>query len=218
MNLRAYASNSPELNEFFEKEEGGKIPQMQKLLRILWDTSTDEFLLSLPQKPPDHTKWTKRKILKEIASIYDPLGFFSPSTLLGKLFLQSLWKSNLGWDDTLPAEKEAERQQLIDQWTIPALKIDRMIVEMGNESTSKFDLHVFTDTSATAYCAVAYLVQDRRNSPHKVSLIMSKSRLAPLHQSITISRLELSVHYRCKIARIPNETTRRRDSSEIPMD
>ncbi|EYB90421.1 hypothetical protein Y032_0220g2511 [Ancylostoma ceylanicum] len=48
MNLRAYASNSSELNQFFEKKEGGKVLEMQKLLGIIWDTSTDEFLLPLP--------------------------------------------------------------------------------------------------------------------------------------------------------------------------
>ncbi|KAK6026753.1 Pao retrotransposon peptidase, partial [Ostertagia ostertagi] len=146
MNLREYASNSSELNKLFE-EEGRSMAQTQKLLGLRWNTLTDELFISLPRKPPEQTKWTKRKVLKEVASIYDPLGILSPVTLIGKLFLQSLWKYE---------------------------------AEMGRHA------------SANAYCAVAYLVQRRQSSPHKVSILMAKSRLAPLHQSITIPRLELS--------------------------
>ncbi|VDO31324.1 unnamed protein product [Haemonchus placei] len=78
MNLRKFASNSSDLNKFFEAEEDEKVPQIQKLLGLQWNTSEDKLSLTLPQKPPKEGMWTKRKILKEVASIYDPLGFLTP--------------------------------------------------------------------------------------------------------------------------------------------
>ncbi|KAK6018858.1 Pao retrotransposon peptidase [Ostertagia ostertagi] len=187
MNLREYASNSSELNKLFEEEEGRSMAQTQKLLGLRWNTLTDELFISLPRKPPEQTKWTKRKVLKEVASIYDPLGILSPVTLIGKLFLQSLWNMNQDGND--PSQLQ---QHSINTWSDHTLNLNRLIVETGPTTTSDFDLHVFTDASANAYCAVAYLVQRRQSSPHKVSILMAKSRLAPLHQSITIPRLELS--------------------------
>ena len=47
---------------------------------------------------------TKRVVLKQIASMYDPLGLFSPVTLQGKIFLQALWNKKLAWDESLPVK------------------------------------------------------------------------------------------------------------------
>ncbi|EPB78661.1 Pao retrotransposon peptidase [Ancylostoma ceylanicum] len=195
MNLRAYVSNSEELNDFFESKESGKISQKQKLLGLHWNINTDELSIPLPYKNPSQvksTKWTKRKVLKETASIFDPLGLVSPVTLIAKLFLQSLWKINIGWDDELPTDQHMQWLQIMDTWNIPSLTINRLLFPTNIKDASEYELHVFTDASANAYCATAYLVQHQENSPREVSLIMAKSRLAPLHQSITIPRLELS--------------------------
>ncbi|KAK6028305.1 Pao retrotransposon peptidase [Ostertagia ostertagi] len=181
-----------ELNKFFETEENEKVPEIQKLLGIHWHLSKDKLSIKLPRKPPNDGIWTKRKILKEVASIYDPLGFLTPFTLIGKLFLQSLWKDDIGWDDALNKEQTNQWQLIINQWTTSSLQLDRQIVNIEMLPTSSFDLHVFTDASGRAYCAVAYLVQRCQKKPNKVSLLMAKSRLAPLHQTITIPRLELS--------------------------
>ena len=36
--------------------------------------------------------------------IYDPLGFVSPFTLIGKIYLRETWAPNVGWDDQLPVD------------------------------------------------------------------------------------------------------------------
>lgn len=191
MNLRAFVSNSKELNDFFGTQEGNEVNPAQKLLGLHWNTSTDEISISFG-KPSPSTHWTKRKVLKEVASIYDPLGLASPTTLYGKLFLQSLWKIQLGWDELLPPDLNAKWSRIIDSWNIPWLKMKRLLFTTDSNDSDTTDLHVFTDASTNAYCAAAYLVRHGKNSLNKVSIIMAKSRLAPLNQSITIPRLELS--------------------------
>ena len=49
----------------------------------------------------DENILSKRTVLRQIASIYDPLGLYSPVTLRGKLFLQGLWNQRIAWDKHL---------------------------------------------------------------------------------------------------------------------
>ncbi|KAK6026028.1 Pao retrotransposon peptidase [Ostertagia ostertagi] len=192
MNLRAYSSNSKELNEHFEINEGCKVSEVQKLLGLQWDIKRDTLFIRLPSQPTSDVKWTKRKVLKHVASVYDPLGLLSPTILLGKIFLQSLWKMELPWDQLLPPECSTNWERISSSWNPPGLCIPRRIFNMDQNSKVEYDLHIFTDASATAYCAAAYLVQRCNDVVSATSLLMSKSRLTPLHHAITIPRLELA--------------------------
>ena len=54
-----------------------------KILVLGWKKSSDKIsvvILSMKEK-----KTTKRKMLSELASVYDPIGLISPVHLLGKL-------------------------------------------------------------------------------------------------------------------------------------
>ena len=42
--------------------------------------------------------YKKHKVLSLVSSIYDPLGWVSPLTVRGKMFIQTLWKEKMGWD------------------------------------------------------------------------------------------------------------------------
>ena len=44
---------------------------------------------------------TMRKILKTLASIFDPVGFVAPFLVTEKMFLQELWRLKVDWDVTL---------------------------------------------------------------------------------------------------------------------
>ena len=46
---------------------------------------------------------TKRKILSEIARIYDPIGLASAFVIKLQIGLQELWQKGDGWDDEMPA-------------------------------------------------------------------------------------------------------------------
>ena len=40
-------------------------------------------------------------MLQAVASIFDPLGYFSPTILEAKLFMRELWAGKCNWDDKL---------------------------------------------------------------------------------------------------------------------
>ncbi|XP_045541422.1 uncharacterized protein LOC123722904 [Papilio machaon] len=62
---------------------------------------------------------------------------------------------------------------------------------MGTSNTHRrFELHGFSDASAAAYAAVVYGRVVQSDDEVKVSLIMSKTKVAPLKQ-VTLPRLEL---------------------------
>ena len=51
-------------------------------------------------------------MLKSIATVFYPLGVFTPATLQGKLFLQDLWVSKKEWDEKLDEITERDGMYL----------------------------------------------------------------------------------------------------------
>ena len=83
MNLRDWMSNSQEvLNEIPLWDRANR--ENMKVLGLTWFVKED--LLALNSQIRDENTLTKRTVLRQIASIYDPLGLYSPVTLRGKLF------------------------------------------------------------------------------------------------------------------------------------
>ena len=108
----------------------------------------------------DDLKISKRTVLQEIASIYDPLGLYSPVTLRGKLFLQDLWNQKLSWDDHLSEENTSA-------WNVIKADLKQLATSqfpryIGLEATDKSynQILVFCDSSKNAYAAAVYLLQN----------------------------------------------------------
>ncbi|GBN39622.1 hypothetical protein AVEN_37160-1 [Araneus ventricosus] len=77
----------------------------QSVLGIKWDTETDELYCISPQVDIGFSEIvSKKKLLFFVSSIYDPIGFTSPATLLPKLLLQEAWHNKLDWDEELPSD------------------------------------------------------------------------------------------------------------------
>ena len=127
--------------------------------------------------------------MSRISRLFDPLGLASIVTIKARVALQEIWKAKkYDWDDQLPGEirtlwyKLFRELESLNTITIPrCLRRDKIC--------GPSELHVFTDASATAYGAVAYLLWPTTEGP-KVNLIASRVRVAPLRQA-TIPRLEL---------------------------
>ncbi|GMT14525.1 hypothetical protein PFISCL1PPCAC_5822, partial [Pristionchus fissidentatus] len=74
MNLREWTSNCPEFNRFVEELKLGVDDfKNAKVLGMHWNTVEDVFSIP-PIKVPNVPHWTRRAILKFIASIFDPMG------------------------------------------------------------------------------------------------------------------------------------------------
>lgn len=191
-NLRKWNSNSSEILEKISPEDRADSfdtlsnKQSIKVLGMLWFAERDTFQYTV--KNMSTAKITKRTVLAEIASLFDPLGLVGPVTLKSKIFLQTLWQLKLSWDESLPAEHnswwQSYRQQLA---SLNDLHIARLIKAIDS---SKIDLHGFCDASQKAYGACIYIRSTTRDGDVAVNLLCSKSRVAPLTPT-TMPRLEL---------------------------
>ena len=133
---------------------------------------------------------TKRGILRFLASIFDPLGIFSPIILMGKLLYREACDLKLNWDTKLPDDLNKKFCNWFN--TLPAkLEVPRNLAKF-EEPINGIDLHVFADASANGVSAVLYIIVYQDSGISK-GLLTSKSRLAKKDQ--TIPRLELiAVH------------------------
>ena len=175
MILRKFASNNiqiiealpPELREneksFTDKD------YTVKTLGIKWLPNEDNFVFTI--KESEKSIFTKRSMLSDISTIFDPLGLLTPVTLKLKLIMQSCWVCGVNWDQNLPPDIHSE----FIKWrktlpTITNLKIPRFIFN------KHFDLHLFCDASELAIAACIYI---RCLETQKNHLLVSKSKVAP---------------------------------------
>lgn len=57
---------------------------------------------------------TKHEVLQVIGSVFDPLGYYSPTVLRAKLFMKMLWKEGCEWDAKLNTEKLTEWLEILE--------------------------------------------------------------------------------------------------------
>ena len=133
---------------------------------------------------------TKREFLAVIMSIFDPLGFLTPFTIRSKILMREIWNSAFGWDEQL-RDKEFViwKLWLSDLKGIAKCRVERCY-QLKENQTKSAELHIFNDASSRAYTVVAYWRFSINENYHHVSIIMAKSRVAPL-KIVTIPGLEL---------------------------
>ncbi|GFW24444.1 CCHC-type domain-containing protein [Trichonephila clavipes] len=69
------------------------------VLGMIWDRHCGTLSLNIPDlRELMEEVITKRNILAASHKVFDPLGITGPVLLLPKRWLQSLWKSQIGWD------------------------------------------------------------------------------------------------------------------------
>ena len=189
MNLREWASNSKEFMDFVPQEDqAGKFEH--KILGINWDLINDIISVPGPCINDVSCVWTKRKALQVISSVFDPLGYFSPTVPEAKLFMKTLWMEKCEWDAKLNEKQLEVWLNIVEALKdIPLCHLPRYIGISSEKSDSvQYSLVCFCDASIKAYATVIYLHQSF-STLCKVDLIFLKTRLAP--QNMTIPRLEL---------------------------
>ena len=198
MTLRKWASNHPSFLKSIPKE----LQETQQTLSLdnkdgvttlglLWIPTTDQLQvknITTQVLRTDPTTSTKRKVLATTASIFDPLGLFSPAVIVYKMFLQRLWQDQLQWDQPLPANFQQEWNQMHQSLSqLFQIKMNRKVI---CPSATNIQIHGFCDSSEKAYGACIYIRSIDSNQKTSCELLCSTSRVAPLKQ-LTIPRLEL---------------------------
>jgi len=195
MELCKWSSNDPRLLENVDTAINVNancnlidVENTTKILGMYWNQNVDAYQYII--RPFDeNTRITKRVILSEIASVFDPLGLISPVIIKFKIIMQQLWKLNMSWDAVLPSTIENEwRDNHLKLSDLNLLVINRSLI--GDGQIADIQLHGFSDASATAYGACLYLRVLNTNGKCITNLICSKSRVAPL-KTVSIPRLEL---------------------------
>ena len=162
---------------------------IERALGVRWDVESDTFGFKISVKD---SPATRRGILSVVSSVYDPLGFAAPFTLLAKALLQDLCRKNLGWDDPISDEDHTRwRNWLSELPKLEDLKVNRCFKPTHFGEVASSQLHHFADASQYAYGAVTYLRLTNSKGDVYCSFVIGKSRLSPLKQ-LTIPRLELS--------------------------
>lgn len=101
-NLRKWSSNSKKLTTIIPKDqqELKKNENKVKTLGLTWNTETDMLEIAININIETVPK-SKRELLSDIASLYDPLGWIGPVIIKAKILLQQLWHQNIKWDEKL---------------------------------------------------------------------------------------------------------------------
>ncbi|XP_055589611.1 uncharacterized protein LOC129741843 [Uranotaenia lowii] len=204
MSLRKYVSNASEILEevsvdLREERSVLELDSSQstvKTLGLKWQPSSDEFQFSTI-KWDEASVITKRKVLSDVARLFDPLGLVGPVVVQAKIFVQQLWKLQCDWDDKLTDDLSEQWREFRRNFvSLDSLSVPRWVGL--SVSTQSVEIHGFCDASEKAYGACIYIRSVDQNGSVLVRLLTSKSRVAPLEnlkqkkKKQSMPRLELS--------------------------
>ncbi|XP_043069572.1 uncharacterized protein [Drosophila bipectinata] len=132
---------------------------------------------------------TKREFLSLVMSTFDPNGFLSCYMVTAKLLLREIWRRGVNWDEPLPDELAAafedwrQGMSLIQEFRCPRHYF-------GGGRVRTLQLHIFVDSSQSAFAAAAYWRATYENGDVQAHFISSKTKCAPM-RTMSIPRLEL---------------------------
>jgi len=102
------------------------------------------------------TELTKRRVLRKLVKVYDPLGLVSPVTLEGKLIFRDVCDEKQPWDVKLK-EPIAQRQKKWEQ-SLPLRQFVPRSIVSYQEPLQDIELHAFGDGSKQGLGATVYAV------------------------------------------------------------
>ena len=146
--LREWVSNYPSaLDQLSTEERSSSNPV--KVLGYFYDVDWDA--LQLKQRSLNKEAVTKRQIASTLGSVFDPIGVFNPILMQSKLFIRSLCRAKVDWDQTLDEEFLKSWKSFCGTFeAVSGMQFPRRTFN----SDSPIKLCVFTDASKEAYgCA-----------------------------------------------------------------
>ncbi|XP_002734893.1 uncharacterized protein LOC100366659 [Saccoglossus kowalevskii] len=153
-----------------------------KILGIPWNKMEDTLILDFEPGLKGSEPTTKRKMISDINSIYDILGWSSPVTITAKLIFSEVCLLQLHWDERVPEGIHKKWWMWIKSLQLaPTITIPRCVF---TDTPTSFEIHGFADASKVALCAAVYVVACRDSKPVSQQLLVAKSRIAPKDRSI----------------------------------
>lgn len=113
MNLREFVSNSETVNNHIPENDriaSGNI----KFLGVPYNTETDMFNIKVTFTTKD--KMTKKDVVSQLKSVYDPIGVTGPLLVKIKLLMGEIYEAGRDWNQVLPNE-------LVTKWNTVCLEV-----------------------------------------------------------------------------------------------
>lgn len=162
---------------------------MERALGLQWCVETDSFKFKMEMK---QQPLTRRGMLSVTSSVYDPLGFLAPVTLLAKMMQQELCRRKCSWDEELPLDILRQwKGWLEDLNLLSTFNVTRSIKPVNFGLIKHAQLHHFADASEDGYGTATYIRMLNQSGDIQVSFLLGKARVTPL-KAVTIPRLELT--------------------------
>ena len=161
----------------------------ERALGVKWNVESDELYFDVAIKEKEVTR---RGILSVVSALFDPCGLVVPVTLPAKFILQELCRLKLDWDEAIPESlADKWKEWLCNMSSLCGVTIPRCLKPKCGKQIVNVQLHLFSDASETGYGACAYIRLTDSDGETTVTLLLGKSRLAPI-KPMSIPRLELA--------------------------
>ena len=161
---------------------------MERALGVYWNVGRDCFVFMVTKMDRE---CTKRCILSQVSSIFDPLGMAAPFVMRAKGLLQRIWMQGYDWDQEIDNEDLCSAWH---EWLDDLSDLDMFCMNRCYRPTPAppvdCQLHVFCDASLLGFGAVAYFRLSLEDESVWCSFVMAKCRVAPVRQ-MSVPRLEL---------------------------
>lgn len=167
---------------------------IERILGMHWVSNPDlfVFLLKFHMVPRDILEQndtpTKRQLLSIAMSVFDPFGFVADFMVIGKILMQEVWRSGIGWESKLPNEIYIKFILWLDELPkIAQFKVPRFY--FAGCDILEIQLHLFCDASEEALATVGYW-RIENTSDVKVVFVTGRTACAPMRFHST-PKLEL---------------------------
>ena len=170
----------------------------EKVLGLLYNPSSDTFNFNVVLRFKNNSKeievttldqlmqvlselvLNRRMLTSNIARIFDPIGFLCAILLQAKLLMREMWaEKDIGWDDPISDELSQKWIKFLSSLLkLSNIKFPRSLWPDGEVEGLPM-LIVFSDGSALAFGAVAYIRWKLAAGGYWTRIIMAKCEIAP---------------------------------------
>ncbi|XP_044751719.1 uncharacterized protein LOC123311714 [Coccinella septempunctata] len=165
-NIRKWKSNLT-LNDDTSFQDFNSREDITKILGIKWSPQNDNFQYTIKQT--SNRTNTKRQVLSEIASIFDPLGLMAPIVIKAKIIMQDICKTGKKWDEAIPTEIQTAWDKFKEE--LPIMENLQLPRWFQYNPEQPIELHGFCDASQRAYGAAIYTKAVKTPSKQNVFIV-----------------------------------------------